>query len=148
MTLTRWDPFREMVSLREVMNRLFDESFVHPLGRWSERAEGEFAVSMDMYETDDNLNLDIDLPGLSPEDVDVTIHENRLTVKGEYKADEEGKRGDVRFRERRYGKFQRSVTLPSSVNTDATEAEFQDGVLKLTLPKAEEAKPKQISIKS
>ena len=147
MTLMRWDPFREMVSLREAMSRLFDESFVHPLDRWSERAEGGSAVSMDMYETDDNLNLDIDLPGLKPEDVDVTIHDNRLTVKGEYEADEEGKRGDVHVRERRYGKFQRSVTLPTPINSDAVEANFQDGVLKLTLPKAEEARPKQIPVK-
>lgn len=147
MTLTRWDPFRDVVSLREVMNRLFDESLVHPLGRWSERAKGKLAVSMDMYETNGNLNLDIDLPGLNPEDVDVTIHDNRLTIKGEYKADEEGERGDVHFRERHYGKFQRSITLPASINTDAAEAEFQDGVLKLTLPKTEEAKPKQIPVK-
>jgi len=147
MALKRWDPFREMVSLREVMNRLVDESFVHPLGRWLERAEGELGVSMDMYETNGNLNLDIDLPGLNPEDVDVTVHDNRLTIKGEYKAAEEGERGNVHFRERRYGKFQRSVTLPTSVDTDAAEAEFRDGVLKLTLPKAEEAQPKQIPVK-
>ena len=134
MVLKRWDSFRDAVSLREAMNRLFDESFVHPLGRWSERAEGMMAVSMDMYETNGNLNLDIDLPGLNPEDVDVTIHDNRLTIKGEYKVAEEGEKGNVHFRERRYGKFQRSVTLPTSVDTDAAEAEFQDGVLKLTLP--------------
>jgi HSP20 family protein len=147
MTLMRWDPLREMVSLREAMDRLFDESFVHPRNRWSERGEDEFTVSMDMYETDDNLNLEMDLPGLNPEDIDITIEDGSLTVKGEYSDDEEGTRGNVHFRERHHGRFRRSVSLPKIVNADAAQAKFEDGVLKLTLPKAEEAKPKQIPVK-
>jgi HSP20 family protein len=147
MTLMRWDPLREMVSLREAMDRLFDESFVRPRGHWPERGDGDLAVSMDMYETDENLNLEVDLPGLNPEDIDITIDNGSLTVKGEYSEDDEGTRGNVHFRERRHGKFRRSVSLPKSVDADAAQAKFQDGVLKLTLPKAEEAKPKQIPVK-
>jgi HSP20 family protein len=147
MTLMRWEPLREMVSLREAMDRLFDESFVRTRGRSSERKVSKLPVSMDMFETDDNLNFDIDLPGLDPEDIDITIDNDNLTIKGEYRDDEESTRGNVHFRERRYGKFQRSVSLPTSVNAGAAEAKFQDGVLKLTLPKAEEAKPKQIPVK-
>jgi HSP20 family protein len=100
-----------------------------------------------MVESDDSIVISADLPGLKPEDVDISVNDSTLTIKGEYKTEEEGERGDVHFNERRYGEFRRSITLPTSVDIDATEAEFEDGVLKVTLPKTEETKPKQIEVK-
>ena len=147
MALTRWEPFREMVSLRDVMDRLFEESFIRPARGWL-RSELGPTVQMDMYETDDDLVINADLPGLKPEDVDISITGNTLTIKGEFRSEEEGERGNVHFQERRYGKFQRTVSLPTGVDTDAAEAEFKDGILKIALPKSEEAKPKQIPIKA
>jgi HSP20 family protein len=148
MALIRWDPLREMWSLRETMNRLFDESFIRSNApRW--QAEGRLLpVSADLVETDDSLIFKADLPGLKPEDVDISVSDSVLTVKGEYKTEKEEEEGDVHFKERRYGRFQRAIRLPDNVDTDAAEAKFEDGVLKISLPKTEEAKPKQIKVKA
>lgn len=148
MSLTRWDPFREIVSLREAMDRLFEESFVRPFRTWPRTADFELTLPIDMYETDDALVIKASVPGVDPKDVEITVTGNTLTVKGEFREEEEGKRGSVHFQERRYGKFQRSVSLPSTVNADKAEAEFRNGILTLTLPKIEEAKPKRIPIKA
>jgi HSP20 family protein len=147
MSLIRWDPFRDVPSLRKAMNRLFEESFVPSSGAWRWPTEGDLPVLADMVESDDSIVISADLPGLKPEDVDISITDSTLTIKGEYKTEEEGERGDVHFRERRYGKFRRSFALPAGVDVDATEAEFEDGVLKVRLPKTEETKPKQIEVK-
>jgi HSP20 family protein len=141
MSLTRWEP--ELLSLRRAMNRLFDETLGQTLPSLSERG---FSVPVDVRETDESLEIRADLPGVTPEDVDITVTDNTLTVKGEYKAEEEREEGRMHVQERRYGSFQRSVSLPTTVNTDAAEAKFEDGVLKVTLPKTEEAKPKRISV--
>lgn len=148
MSLTRWDPFREIVSLREAMDRLFEESFVRPFRIWPTLTDSELTLPIDMYETDEALVIKASLPGVDPKDVDITVTGNTLTIKGEFREEEEGKRGSVHFQERRYGKFQRSVTLPSTVDPDKAEAEFKNGVLTLTLPKIEEAKPKHIPVKA
>ena len=146
MSLTRWDPFREMLSLREAMDRLFEESFVRPTGRWPlPRATG-LTVAADLHETDDDIVVTVDLPGLKPEDVDISVTENTLTMMGEFRSEEEGERGNVHFQERRYGSFQRSVALPAPIDADASEAAFEDGVLTVTLPKTEAVKPKQIEV--
>jgi len=148
MSLIRWDPLREMVTLREAMDRLFDESFVRPSRSWSLETAVGLSVAVDMRETDGDVIVEAELPGLKPEDVDVSITENALTVKGEFKSEEEVERENVHFQERRYGSFQRSITLPSAIDADAAEAEFDNGVLKITLPKVEETKPKQITVKA
>lgn len=145
MSLTRWDPFREMVSLRDAMDRLFEESFVRPLGSRT-FGNGGLTVPVDMYETDNDLVISAAVPGLKPEDVDISISGNTLTIKGEFKSEEEGERGNWHFQERRYGKFQRSMNLPANVNTDDVDATFENGVLNITLPKVEAAKPKQIPV--
>jgi len=147
MSLIRWDPFRNVSPLREAMNRLFEESFVPSPRAWRWSTESGLPVLADMVESDENIVISADLPGLKPEDVDISITDSTLTIKGEYKTEEEGERGDVHFKERRYGAFRRSFTLPTTVDTDATEAEFEDGVLTVTLPKTEETKPKQIEVK-
>ena len=147
MSLIRWEPFREMMSLRDAIDRLFEESFVRPARGWITSEVG-LRVPVDMTETDENLIIKADLPGLKAEDVDVSITGDTLTIKGEYEAEEEGEKGSVHFKERCYGKFQRAVRLPSGVDSEAAEANFEDGVLTLTLPKTAEAKPKQIPVKT
>ena len=146
MALTRWEPFREMVSLREAMDRLFEESFWRPLSAWPV-GNGGLTVPVDMYETEDSLVITAAVPGLKPEDVNISISGNTLTIKGEFKSEKEGERGTVHFRERRYGKFQRSFTLPANFDTEKVEAAFENGILTITLPKLEEAKPKHIPVK-
>jgi HSP20 family protein len=146
MSLTRWDPFREMVSLRDAMDRLFEESFVRPLSSRTAGSDGGLTVPIDMYETEDNVVVTAPMPGLKPEDVDISITGNTLTVKGEFKAEKEGERGNWHFQERRYGRFHRSLSLPPNVDTEHVDATFEDGVLHITLPKTEEARPKQIPV--
>lgn len=134
-----------MLSLREAMDRLVEESMLRR-PRGLEEREGLVSVTVDMYETDEGIVVKSDLPGLKPEDVDVSITENTLTIKGQFEAEEESERGNVHIRERRYGGFHRSVMLPKGVDAEKAEAEFEDGVLRVTLPTAEEEKPKQIRV--
>jgi HSP20 family protein len=147
MTLMRWQPFREMMSLRDAMDRLLEESVVRPARGWITSEVG-LRVPLDMYESDGNLVIKADLPGLKAESVDVSIVNDTLTIKGEYQSEEEREEENVHLKERRYGKFQRAIRLPTGVDTEATEATFEDGVLMLTLPKTAEARPKQIPVKT
>jgi HSP20 family protein len=135
-----------MVSLRDEIDRLFERSLVRPFRDWPEQRESGRGVSVDVYESNGDLVVQAELPGLKSEDVDISLSDNRLTIKGEFQTKDAGERGNVHFQERRYGKFERSFVLPTGVDTDAIEAEFEDGVLKVTLPKPEEAKPKKIPI--
>jgi HSP20 family protein len=146
--LIRRDPFREAMSLRDAMDHLFEESFVRPFGGWPTLSGGPQALALDMYETDESLVVEASLPGISPDEVDISVVGNTLTIKGEHEEKkEQQEEGKYHFRERRYGAFQRSITLPVDVNADKADASFHDGVLKLTLPKVEEAKPKRIEVK-
>jgi len=145
--LTRWDPFTEMVSLRQVMDRLFEDSFVSPL-TWR-RFEGEtLNPALDVHQTDDEIVVTASLPGLKAEDVDITITGQTLIIRGEFKADQDVNREQYLYRERRYGAFQRQVNLPTRVVGEKANATFADGVLTLTIPKAEEVKPRQIPVKA
>jgi HSP20 family protein len=99
-----------------------------------------------MYQTADEVVIKASLPGVKPEDVDITVSGDTVTIKGETKTEEEIKREDYLYQERRYGVFSRSVRLPGSMQMDKAEAVFENGVLKLTIPKAEEAKPKSIKV--
>jgi HSP20 family protein len=141
--IIRRDPFREIMSLRSAMDRFFDEPFFAPRGEW-QPFSGELAL--DVAETEDDFVVKASLPGFNPDDLDITYAGRTLTIKGEYKTEEE--KSDVKFhlRERRYGSFARSVTLPAPVNPDAIEARYEAGVLTLTLPKTEEIKPKRIAV--
>ncbi|MFO7742397.1 MAG: Hsp20/alpha crystallin family protein [Anaerolineae bacterium] len=145
--LTRWEPFRDLVSLREAMDRLFEESFVRPRGAdLAPRVRGTLAV--DMYETDEDVVVKASVPGIDPEDLDISITGDTLTIRGESRAEEEVEEDNYIYRERRYGAFSRAVTVPTSVEADKAEAEFEDGVLTLRLPKTEEVKPKAIKVKT
>jgi HSP20 family protein len=151
MAIVRWEPFRDLVSLQERMNRLFDESF-RAAGRGSGEEDwalgGSWAPAVDIFEKDQNLVLRAELPGVDPKDVDVRLENGILTLRGERKVDREIKRESYHRVERAYGTFARSFTLPSQVNQGAIQANYKDGVLEVTLPKREEAKPKQIEIKT
>lgn len=145
MSLIRWDPFREMISLREAIDRLFEESFVRPRG-WLE-AERVMSVPLDIYEEGDDLIVKATVPGVKPEDLNVQIQNNILTISGEAKEERERKEASYHLREHRYGRFERSVTLPYSVQVDKAEATFEHGVLRLRLPKAEEVRGRRIEVK-
>ncbi len=145
--LTTWEPFRELISLREAMDRLFEESFVRPRAGWL-WPYGPETLAVDMYETPENVVVKTAIPGVKPEDIDITITGDTLTIKGEVKAEEEVKRENYIRQERRYGAFSRSLTLPTKIVAEKAKAEFENGILTLTLPKAEEVKPKVIKVKA
>jgi HSP20 family protein len=146
MALIRWDPFREALTLREAVNRLFDESVIRTPRIWPSAAG--LAVAVDLEETDDDVVITADLPGLKPDDVDISVADSTLMMKGGFRLEDEGERGNAHFRERRYGSFQRAISLPAAVNADEANATFEDGVLTVALPKTEETKPKQIEVKA
>jgi len=145
--LVRWEPFNELMTLREAMDRLFEESVVRPREGWL-AAPREGALSVDMYETDEDVVVKASVPGIKAEDLDISITGDTLTIKGETKAEEEVEEENYIYRERRYGSFSRSLTVPTPVVAEQAEAEFEDGILTLTLPKAEEVKPKSIEVKT
>jgi HSP20 family protein len=149
MTLRRWEPIRELALLQNAMDRLFDDSIVRLPAVWSGRTEPDLmTIPIDMRETGEHLVVRADLPGLKPAEVEISVTGNLLTLRGEFRAEEEGEAGTVYFRERRFGRFERSLVLPPTVNADQAEAEFAEGVLTVTLPKTEGAKPKRVAIKA
>ncbi|MBX0326452.1 Hsp20/alpha crystallin family protein [Oscillochloris sp. ZM17-4] len=143
-TITRWDPFQDAMSLREAMNQLFEESLV-PGVATARNGQG-FTPVLDLSETPDAYEIEVAVPGMKAEDLKLTFENSVLTISGEVKQDEEKKGRNYHRVERRYGKFSRSITFPSTVKGDAIVAKLEHGVLNLTLPKAEEVKPRQISI--
>lgn len=144
MAIDRWDPFREAISLRDAMNSLLQDSFVRPSGAPAQ--SGLTALALDVGETDNDFVVKATLPGVKPDDVQITVHGDTLTIRGESKAEEEKKGEHWHFRERRTGVFQRSLTLSSPVDSDKAQADFEHGVLTLRLPKSESAKPRQIKV--
>ena len=134
--LSRWDPFRELEELTERMNSLWQSGWGDALDRWSPLA--------DLEETDDAYAVEIDLPGVQRDDVDIQLADRVLTVSGEVK--EKERAGVLRRRTRRVGRFHYSVTLPGEVNADHVTARLHDGVLAIRVPKAAEAKPRRIAI--
>jgi HSP20 family protein len=144
--ITRFDPLGEMVSLRSAMDRLFEDSFVSPLGWRTVNGTDTITPPIDVHETADDLVVTASLPGMKAEDVEITITGQNLTLRGEFKADEEIKRDQYLYRERRSGSFGRSLQLPVRVEGERADATFTDGVLTLRIPKADEVKPRQIRI--
>jgi HSP20 family protein len=145
--LVRWEPFRDVISLREAVDQLFEESFVQPGTGWLAPA-GRNGLAVDMYETDDAVVVKSAIPGIETQDLDISVTGDTLTIQGETRADEEVAEENYIYRERRYGSFCRTLTIPVPVVTNRAEAEFENGVLTLTLPKAEEVKPKAIKVKA
>jgi HSP20 family protein len=149
MTLTRWqrptlstlDPFEQLSQLREEVNRLFES----PFGGLTQ-AFNTWAPAVDLYEDKDNVIVKAELPGMKKEDIDVSLREGMLTISGERKFEREEGKGETYRSERFFGRFQRSVVLPTAVNDAKVNAAYKDGILTITLPKSEEAKPKQIEV--
>ena len=142
-TVTRWDPFQDMLSLREAMNQLVEESFVRPATGQNGK---NFVPALDLSETTEGYLVEAALPGVKPEDVEVTVENNVLTIKGETRQEVDDKQRNFHRIERRFGSFQRTIGLPTTVKADAIQASLTNGVLRLEIPKAEEVKPRKISV--
>ncbi len=143
--ITRWDPFREFVTIQDRMNRLFRDSYA-PEGREEALTTTTFAPPVDVYEDEHNVTLKIEVPGIDEKDIDVRIENNTLTVHGERKFEKEEKEENYRRVERQYGSFTRTFTLPTTVDHENVQADYDKGVLKVKLAKKAEAKPKQIKV--
>jgi len=142
-TLERFEPYRGATTLQEQINRLFNESF----GRTAQEASiTTWAPPVDIYETEQELVVKADLPDIDPKDLDIRVENNILTIRGERKFEKKTEENNYLRVERAYGAFSRSFSLASTVNTEAIKAEYKNGVLTLTIPKREEAKPKQIKV--
>jgi HSP20 family protein len=141
--LTRWEPVREMMTLREAMDRLFDDAFTRPISM-----SGVSSLpAIDLYQDADEVVVKAALPGLKAEEVHISITADVLTLSGDFKQETEQKDVTYHIREHRLGMFERSVMLPTEVQTDKAKADFENGILTITLPKAEAVKPKTITIK-
>ena len=143
MAIIKWEPFEGLVNLQDRINRLFEEAWA-PL---SKRAERAWSPAVDIYEDEKEIVVKAELPDLEEKDVDVDIQDNVLTIKGEKKQEREEKKGTYHLVETSYGSFSRSFSLPNNVETDKATAKYEKGILKITLPKKEGAKPKKIEIK-
>jgi len=143
--IARWDPFREFSTLQDRMNRLFRESY-GPEGRDESLTTSQFAPPADVYEDEHNVVLKVEVPGIDEKDIDVRVENNVLTVHGERKVDKEEKEENFRRIERQYGSFTRTFTLPSTVDAERIQADYDKGILKIVLPKKAEAKPKSIKV--
>jgi HSP20 family protein len=146
MAISRWKPRNEMMSLRDAMNRMFDDSFFWPQD-WLAPMEGAQSIPLDIYEEGDNLVVKASLPGMKPEDLSIEVSNNILNITGETKEEQERKEKGYHLKERRYGQVRRSVSLPYDVKVDKANAEFENGILTLTLPKTEVTKAKKIEVK-
>jgi HSP20 family protein len=142
-TLTRWEPFRGATSLQDQVNRLFNDVFERS---GQESSLTTWAPAVDIYETEHELVVKADLPEVDPKDLDIRVENNILTIRGERKFEKKVNEDNYLRVERAYGSFARSFTLANTVNSEAIKAEYQNGVLTLTIPKKEEAKPKQIKV--
>ena len=145
MSISRWDPWRDMMSLRDAMDRLIAESFVPMRG---DKAMNAASLSVDVVEQGDNYLVSAPVPGVAPDDVEITVIGDTLRIRGERRESKEQADDGQRWimREQQFGMFERAVRLPSPVKADAAKAEFRDGVLTITLPKTEEAKERRIPV--
>jgi HSP20 family protein len=145
MAVERWDPLRDAVSLSDAFNSLLRESFVRPSAMTGSGASA-FPLPLDVCENENEFVVKASLPGVKPENVQITVHGDTVTLRGETQSETEKKGETWHLRERRSGSFQRSFTLATPINSEKADAKFEHGVLTLTLPKAEQAKPKQIKV--
>jgi HSP20 family protein len=143
MSVLRWDPFQDLLSLQDEMNRVFDRA----VGQTTRgQATRSWAPALDIAERKDAYLVTVELPGVNPDDIDVTLENNLLSIQGERRQAQDSADEQFHRVERAYGTFRRSVSLPSTVRADAIQASYENGVLQLLVPKAEEAKPRKIAI--
>jgi HSP20 family protein len=146
--LTRWDPNRETMTLRDAMDRLFDDAFTRPFSMMRNGGSTWSSPAIDLYETNNDVVVKAALPGIKADEVQLNITGDILTIRGETRQEEETKDKAWHIREQRWGAFERSVMLPSGVIADKAKADFDNGILTITLPKSEEKKPKTITVKA
>jgi len=140
--LTRFEPLHEIISLREAMDRLFNDAFTRPLSLVPDSRQ----PLVDIYQTKDEIVVKATVPGVKPEDIDVSITNDLLTIKGEFKEEKKIEEATYTLQEHQYGKFERALPLPVPVKTADAKATYKDGVLTLYLPKVEEVRPKTIKV--
>ncbi len=145
MNIIRWDPFRDLTTLRERMNRLFEEAY-SSRGEEKDLVASTWNPSVDIYETENELVMKAELPGIDENDIELKIEDSTLTLKGDRKFEKETKEENYHRIERAYGSFYRSFTLPRNIDQDKIKAESENGILKVTLPKKAELKPKNVKI--
>jgi HSP20 family protein len=149
MSVSRWDPFQDLLAIQDEMNQLFGRA----VGQGPGRGQGQsgdrvWAPALDISERKDAYVVTVEVPGIKAEDLDITLEDGLLTIQGERRFTQESTEQQFHRVERRYGSFRRSITLPAQVQAEQIEASFEDGVLQVIVPKAEEAKPKKISVRS
>jgi len=145
MAIIRWDPFRDIVTLRDKMNRLFEDAVTHR-GEDKDLISSSWAPAVDIYEDENQLVLSAEVPGIEEKDVEIKIEDSTLIIQGERKMEKETKEENYHRIERAYGSFYRSFTLPNYVDQEKIQAEHENGVLKITMPKKPELKPRKVRI--
>ncbi len=146
-TLVRWDPFRDLVSIQDELNRLFGRTFTG-VEHIRPAVAGTWMPAMDVFETEDKIVASLELAGIEPEAVEVAVEDSTLTVSGARELSSEVEQENYHRVERRYGAFTRAITLPQTADTEKVEAKFDKGVLTIEVPKIEKAKPKKIQVKA
>ena len=146
MALVKWDPFRDVERLQNRINRMFEDSFGRSRELNDDMSLSAWRPAVDIYETENGIALEAELPGVNKEDVSVEVKENILTLKGERLANSQIRQENYYRQERSYGTFQRSFTLHQNIQPDLIKATFKDGVLKVEIPRPEKEKPKQITV--
>lgn len=147
MAIERWRPFSELMSIKEAVDRLFEDSLIHPFRAWGVLNES-VTPPLDVYQTPKEVVVKAAVPGLKPEDITVEVIDETLTIKGEVKAEEQVRKEDYLYQERHYGSFSRSVNLPAGLKPEQAEATLEDGILTITIPKSDEVKPRTIKVKA
>jgi HSP20 family protein len=146
MATARWNPYRDMMSVRDEMNRVFNEFFGRGVNDESTWFSGAWSPPVDIYETDQALVMKAELPGFAKDDISIELKDNTLFIKGERKRQDDVSEANYHRMERVYGAFQRSFQLPTTVEHDKVQASYKDGVLELHLPKVPAAQPKRIAV--
>lgn len=147
MAMELWDPYNQMMSLREAMDRLLQDTFVRPSVGWQSAERNRLAL--DVREEENDYKVEASLPGVKPEDVQIQVTGDTVTIRGDMREEREQKQGgNVLLHERRAGSYTRTFTLPMPIDADHAAAHFEHGVLTLTLPKAEQARPRRIQVQS
>ena len=144
MAIIRWDPFRDMITLREKMNRLFEDTFTGKEGK--DIVQGTWAPSVDIYENENELILTAEVPGVKEDDIEIKIEDSTLSISGERKFEKETKEENYHRIERSYGSFYRSFTLPNFIDHEKVKAEHENGLLRITMPKRAELKARKVHV--